>query len=95
MGKRKKDDLSTIPQLNLKGEDYGHIVPEHITITLFIEFKKGGLVRDEVSNVAYFEKRGDNFTVINSHNKNYRYIYSLKELKKVFVILDSSGGDSG
>ena len=87
MKKKKKDSLESIPQLNLKGEDYGHIVPEHINIDMFLEFKDRSKARDEISNVKAFEKKDGELLIVNRINDKIRYRYNLKELKKVFLVL--------
>lgn len=83
----KPSNFDTIPQLNIKGQDFSHIVPEDYSLTLFIEFKKGGVPRDEIQGVRAFEKEGKEFRVVNKHT-NYKYIYNLKEVKKVYVLFD-------
>ena len=87
MKKKKKDSLESIPQLSLKGEDYGHIVPEHINIDMFLEFKDRSKARDEISNVKAFEKKDGELLIVNRMNDTIRYRYNLKELKKVFLVL--------
>ena len=83
----KQNDFDTIPQLQIKGQDFSHIVPEDYSLTLFIEFKKKGTMRDEISQVRAFQKEGKEFRVVNRHT-NYKYIYDLGEVKKVYVLFD-------
>lgn len=83
----KQNDFDTIPQLRIKGQDFSHIVPEDYSLTLFIEFKKKGTMRDEISQVRAFQKEGKEFRVVNRH-ANYKYIYDLGEVKKVYVLFD-------
>lgn len=83
----KQNSFDSVPQLKLKGEDFSHIVPEEHSLTLFIEFKKGGTPRDEIANVRAFQKEGKELRVVNRHT-NYKYIYNLKEVKKVYVLFD-------
>ena len=85
--KKKKDSLESIPQLNLKGEGYGHIVPEHINIDMFLEFKDRSKARDEISNVKAFEKKDGELLIVNRMNDKIRYRYNLKEMKYVFLVL--------
>ena len=85
---KKKKVYDTIPQLKLKGEDYSHSVPDDFSLSLFIEWRKPTLDRDEISNVKSFEKKDGELLVINRANDTIRYRYLLKEIKRVFVVLD-------
>lgn len=84
----KQNDFDTVPQLNLKGKDFSHIVPEDIDIDLFIEWRDGNLDREWLSKVLGFQKKDGQFMVISKNNRNYRYIYNLKEIRRVFVVLN-------
>lgn len=84
---KKNNSLDTIPQLALTGEDYSHIVPDHTKLSLFVQWKKGGLPREELDNVLGFEKKGKELFVY-SKSSNSRYIYQLKEVKKVYVVFE-------
>lgn len=84
---KKKSPLDSIGQLTLTGQDYSHLVPNHTDLTLFIEFKKKGLEREEISKVKAFEKKEGKLYVVNKYS-DYRYIYEIKEVKKVFVVFE-------
>lgn len=87
MTKKKKDSLDSIPQLDIKGKDFSHSVPDQYSLHLFIEWKNVNLKRDEVSNVCFFEKEGKELRIVN-RNSNSCYIYDLKEVKRVHVLFD-------
>ena len=85
---KKKKAYDTIPQLKLKGEDYSHNVPEQYSLSLFVEWRNKNLDRDEISNVKFFEKKDGELLVVNRANDTIRYRYLLKEIKRVFVVLE-------
>lgn len=87
MTKKKKDSLDSIPQLDIKGEDFSHSVPDQYSLELTIEWKNVNLPRDFVSNVCFFEKEGKELRIVN-RNSNSRYIYDLREVKRVYVLFD-------
>lgn len=90
----KKKIKDAVPQLDLKGEDFKHEVPEKYSLTLFIQWRDSKLEREELSRVCFFEKEGKEFRVVNKNNPTLRYCYNLDEVRKVFILFDVEGGES-
>lgn len=80
-----KNKYTNVPQINLKQKDFTHIVPEDHSFVLFLEYKKGGVAKEEISDVSSFAIEGEYFRVTNRLS-SYRYSYKIKELKHVFIL---------
>lgn len=85
----KNKPLNAVPQLDLKGDDFIHEIPDHIDMELYVEWRDKNAVRDSITNVRLIQKEGKELRIVN-RNSNSRYIYNLKEVRKVYIICEAN-----
>lgn len=85
----KNKPLSAVPQLNLKGDDFIHEIPDHIDMEAFIEWRDKNANRDSITDVRLIQKEGKELRIVN-RNSNSRYIYNLKDVRKVYIICEAN-----
>lgn len=74
------------PQLDLKGDDFLHMVPEDKKIEIIVHFKGKNTEPEVLNPVHAFAKVGDKFKVINRTYQEVAYTFLIKEVKRVFII---------
>lgn len=77
------------PQLDIKGDDFMHVIPDDLNIELIIHWKasKGQQFQPESINPVHaFAKQDGKLKVINRHLMDTSYTFDLKEVSKVFIM---------
>lgn len=77
---------SKAPQLNLKQDDFLHIVPDDKKIEVIVHFKGKGQQPEVMNPVHAFAKAGDKFKVINRTYQECAYTFYISEIKAVYIM---------
>ncbi|AXF53011.1 MAG: hypothetical protein [Caudoviricetes sp.] len=78
---------SVLPTLNLKGDDFQHLVPEDQMMELIIHWKGGAKYHPEhINPVHAFAKQGGKLKIINRNLLDTCYTFDLKEISKVYLL---------
>lgn len=77
------------PQLDLKGDDFIHAIPEDLKIELIIHWRnKSGMQFEPevISPVHAFAKQDGKLKVINRNLPDVSYTFDLKEVRRVYIM---------
>lgn len=87
--KAAKIARQSAPQLDLKGDDFMHVIPDDLNIELIIHWrnKSGMQFQPETINPVHaFAKQDGKLKIINRNMMDTSYVFDLKEVMRVYIM---------
>lgn len=83
MAKKTKVDA---PTLDLKVDDFIHVVPDDQRLEIIIHWKGQGYAPEFINPVKAFAKQDGKLKIINRNLPGTSYVFDIKEIKNAFII---------
>lgn len=77
----------SVPQIDLKGDDFIHAVPEDQNIEIIIHWKGQGYQPEFINPVKAFSKQDGKLKIINRNLPDTCYTFDIKEVKNAYLML--------
>ena len=76
----------SVPQIDLKGDDFIHAVPEEHNMEIIIHWKGQGYKPEFINPVKAFSKQGGKLKIINRNLPDTCYTFDVKEVQRAFIV---------
>lgn len=81
-----KSPFSSVPTINLKGDDFIHAIPEDQHMEIIVHWKGQGYKPEFINPVLAFGKQDGKLKIINRNLPDSCYTFDIKEISKAYIM---------